>query len=400
MTKIPRFVENGFVVSSMLVSTGALTLWRGGDDPGLGGRATDPLLQAIWFGIYGVSLILLFALRKRAVGAVGRNKLIWLLLGVILFSTYWSTIPEITLRRGIALVGTTLFGVYLATRYSLREQLRLLAWTLGIAAILSLLVAIALPSYGHDSTGEWRGIYAQKNILGRLMVMSAMVFFIIALYSQRHRWIVWAMFGLSIGLIVLTASKTALVNLVTLLALLILYRLLRLHYNLAIPLSIFTILAIGGVANLLSSNSEILLNSMGKNATLTGRTDVWDSVWYMISKRPILGYGYGGFWTSGANGPALYIWLATGWRPTHAHNGFLNLCLDIGFLGLSVYLIGYLFITMRAVNWIRLTKTAESFWPLTYMAFIFLYNQTESSLVGQNDIFWILYTALCFSKYT
>lgn len=394
MTKIPRFAEKGFVVSALLISSGAITRLRG-----LGPASmSDSLLQVIWFGIYVITLFLLFVLRNRAVKVVAVDKLSWVLVGIALCSTLWSPVAEITLRRSIALVGTNLFGIYLAARYNLDEQLRLLAWALGIAAILSLVVVIGIPSFAIESSGAWRGIYAQKNILARLMVVSSMVFLLLALSSHKHRWFVWVMFGLSVGLTVLSTSKTALVNLITLWLLLFFYRFLRLHYSLVVPLSIFGILAIAGTANVLSSNLEILLESLGKDATLSGRTDLWDSVLKMIWERPILGYGYGGFWITGWDGPAGYIWETVNWRPVHAHNGILNLWLDIGLLGVCVFVFGYLILIMRSLSWIRMTKTIEGFWPLMYMTFMLLYNQTESSLLGQNDFFWILYVAISFSK--
>lgn len=397
MTKIPRFAEKGFVVFSLLTSVNALSFLHT-RKAGEVGREADPLIQAIFVGVYAVTILLLFALRKKAVRVVARDKLLWVMVGIALFSALWSTLPEVTLRRGLALVGTTLFGIYLAMRYSLEEQLRLLGWTFGIVAILSLVVAIGMPSYGIEPSGAWRGIYGQKNILAAFMALGAMVFLLLALSGHRHRWIAWAMFGLCAGLTVLSTSKAGLVNLITVLILFIFYRPLRLHYNLAIPLSIFSILAIGGAANLLWSNSEILLKSLGKDATFTGRTPLWEAVFEMIWKRPILGYGYSGFWTNGWYGPAAEVWQIVGWQPGHAHNGLLDLWLDTGLLGVSVFVLGYLINVMRAVSWIRLTKTAEGFWPLIFMTYIFLYNQVELSLLGQNSIFWILYTALSFSR--
>lgn len=396
MAKIPRSVEKGFTVVCLLISTGVLTLWRS-SRPGQTEVGTDPLLQVIWMGIYAVILFLLFVLRKSAVKIIGRDKFLWLLIGVTLFSTSWSTVPMITLRRSIALMGTTLFGIYIAMRFSIEEQLRLLAWTFGIAAVLSLVVAVAMPAYGVDYAGAWQGIYNQKNVLGRLMVMSAVVFVLLALSSNKHRWIAYSLFVLSVGLVWQSTSKTALVNLVTILILLIFFRPLRLHYALAIPLSIFGILIIGSGASWLTLNWEILLASLGKNATLTGRTELWDSVLVMIGKQPLLGYGYGGFWTNGWYGPAAYVWAHNIWLPKHAHNGVLNLCLDLGLLGLTVFLLQFMMTARRAVGWIRATKTATGFWPVMYVAFVFLFNQTESSLLNQNDIFFIVYAALSVS---
>lgn len=396
MAKIPIFVEKGFTVSCLIMSTGALTAARGITTTGE--VQSDSLLQIIWLVIYTLTLLLLIALRKSVFKVVARDKFLWVLMGIILFSTLWSTAPQVTLRRAVALVGTTLFGVYLATRYKINEQLRLLAWAFGICAILSLLVAIAIPSFGIDHTGAWRGIFVQKNSFARIMVLSAMVFLIIALTGRRHRWFTWAMFGLSSGLILLSTSKSALVNLVTLLVLLLFYyRSLRWQYTKSIPLWIFSIVAVGSTANLLLTSSELLLQGLGKDATLTGRTELWAAALQMLWKQPVLGYGYDGFWTNSLNSPAFYVWNSITWRPLHAHNGFLNVSLEIGLLGLSVFLLGYAVIVLRAIKWVRLTKTAEGFWPLLYLTLIFMYNLTESSLLNQNSILWILYSAVSYS---
>src|ERR1700726_2268409 len=54
-----------------------------------------------------------------------------LLGGLALVSVAWSDAPALTFRRGIALVGTCLIALYIAARYRLREQLRLLVWVCG-----------------------------------------------------------------------------------------------------------------------------------------------------------------------------------------------------------------------------------------------------------------------------
>ena len=50
-----------------------------------------------------------------------------------------------------------------------------------------------------------------------------------------------------------------------------------------------------------------------------------------ILKHPWLGYGYQAFWR-GVDGPSVDVHLS-GWIPPHAHNGFLDLALDLGIAG-------------------------------------------------------------------
>jgi hypothetical protein len=87
-----------------------------------------------------------------------------------------------TIARDLALVGTSLFGLYFATRYSLEEQIQLLSSMFGIVIILSFLFAIALPKYGIMDgihAGAWRGIYNHKNVLGKVMVTGVIIFYFV-----------------------------------------------------------------------------------------------------------------------------------------------------------------------------------------------------------------------------
>ncbi len=61
-----------------------------------------------------------------------------------------------------------------------------------------------------------------------------------------------------------------------------------------------------------------------------------------ITKRPILGYGFHAFWGRGLSGEATNIALSTGWVLAHSHNGFLDIWLDLGAVGLGLVLLTFL----------------------------------------------------------
>ncbi|MGE5199097.1 MAG: O-antigen ligase family protein, partial [Rhodospirillaceae bacterium] len=69
-------------------------------------------------------------------------------------------------------------------------------------------------------------------------------------------------------------------------------------------------------------------------ATLTGRTDLWQSLLHYVYERPLLGYGYGGFWT-----PHRLTALAQreGWELGSAHSQYFEIALSLGVLGLAVF---------------------------------------------------------------
>jgi O-antigen ligase len=304
-----------------------------------------------------------------------------------------------TITRSIGIAGTTLFGIYLATRYSLKQQLQLLGWMLGIAIVLSLLFIVALPKYGIMAgihAGAWRGIWTHKNGLGKVMVLSIIVFLLLAIDTKRNRLVMWFGFSLSIILLLSSRSSSSLFNFVIVIAVLIVLQTLRWRYELMIPALIAIAIVSGTFYVGFTAHADALLGSVGKDTTLTGRADLWPLVLDMIWKRPWLGYGFGAFWL-GWDSESAYVWYGSGWQPPDAHNGFLDLWLHLGLLGLSIYCLGFATSLVRGITWARLCKTAEGLWPVTYMTCLFLINLTESSLMTANNIFFVLYIAVALS---
>ncbi len=393
LVKFLGVLEKGFVVLALLLFTdisGTALLFTSVR------RGTEILT----YGIYPISFLLMLPRWKQIIRIAIREKLLWVFIGLVLLSVLWSAAPEATVFRSFILVGTTLFGVYLAARYSLNEQLRLVAWALGIAALLSFLFALAFPEYGimhglHE--GAWQGVTGHKNALGRYMVLSALVFLLIAPSSCRYRWLLWAGFGLSVSLLLLSTSKTAMVILLTLLTLLPLYKAVRWSYTWMLPFAIAVVLVGGSAAILLISSAETIFTALGRDITLTGRTALWAALLDKVWEHPWLGYGYGGFWLKW-QGESANIWLITGWTPPHAHNGFLDILIALGFVGLLVFLVILLTSGLRAVVWVRSTKSVTGFWPLMYLSALLLLNLTETTWESRS-IFWALYIATLLSTH-
>lgn len=393
-------LEKGFCVISLLFFTDAIL-------PSLNeirGMNIAPIKLVLANGISLISILLVVIGHKKVIAIVIREKWLWLLLGIALASTFWSDVPGTTLRGSVFLGQITMFGVYFAARYSLREQLKLLAVTFSVVVLLSIAIALALPDYGVMTfqeggfhQGAWRGIYIHKNGLGRMMVLSALVFLLSVNSSRKYRSIAWAGFGLSIALLVLSTSKTALAILFTSIALLPFYKALRWRSSLAICLAIATIFIGGSVAVLLVSNAEAILGVFGRDLTLTGRTDLWAAVLDKIGERPWLGYGYGGFWRSW-EGESAQVLSIVRWAAPHSHNGFLDLCLDLGLLGLLTFAFSFLAVCWRSIICLRSIRTSEGLLPIGYLTFLLLANLTESSLLRQNSL-WILFIAIAFSTH-
>lgn len=400
LSKLRESIEDIFVFIVLQLSSGAilqvLSKVNGAERDNLNG---NPTLQILWFTIYIIAFLLALRQWKKFIYTITRSKLLLLLIGIVIFSISWSVAPQISLRRTVALVGSTLIGVYLATRYSISQLLRLITWTFSIGAILSVVFTLALPAYGLQGYkligSPWRGIYRHKNLLGRLMALNAVTLLLLVPSNPRYRWILWAGIGLSVGLLLLSQTKTGLVIFLSLVILLPIYKALRWNYAVALPLLIIAVNVGGMISVWLVDNLETVLTALGKDTTLTGRTPLWEAVINKIQERPLLGYGYGAFWL-GWDGESADIWKVE-WNAPNSHNGVLDVWLDLGFLGVSVFFLGFITTFIQGVKWLRSTKTAEPLFVLIYLTQMLVDSQASANILTQNDIFWVLYVAIVLS---
>lgn len=354
--------------------------------------------------IYLVIFFLLFLRWKKVILLLKKDKYIWIFTSFVFCSFLWSELPNDSLAGGVTAIGATAYGLYLATRYTVKEQLKLLSWAYILIILLSLLFAITLPKYGFMSgihEGAMRGIYTHKNQFGLMMVIGSIVFLIRALGKHKllgFNWLLWLFFAISVAMIALSRSTTSIVNLILVVSLLFVYRTFRWRYEILIP-SALAALFIGFVSFVLvTNNTEFILTSMGKDTTFTGRTDLWSLVWDMIQQKPWLGYGIKGFW-HGLDGPSQYVQLGlrVKTKVVYAHNGFLDLWLTVGIVGVIIFAVGLVMSVLKALSWIRLSNSIESLWPLIGLTYILLANATESPILLFNNLLWVIYTTINFS---
>ncbi len=372
--------------------------------PGFGYYVSSQFDKFVAYGllliITPITIVLLIERLKTVVRPARRDLFLWALVGIIVASFLWSDFPDVSKEQGQALLRATLFGLYMASRFSVKEQLRLVAWALGIAIVISLLYTVAFRWAGIEAgthAGAWRGPLTHKNPFARLMVLSTLPPLLVGLDLRRWwlRYPVLAVAGLGVILIVFTTSKTALVIFLTLAVLLPLYSALRWSDSLAIPFFITLTLVGGSLATWVAGSWESLLVSMGRDPTLSGRTYIWEAVMEQISKRPWFGYGYQAFWLE--KGEAEYVWRAIRFKVSQAHNGFLNIGVEIGLVGLFFFVLCLLFAYIRAIKWARLGKTTDYLWPITYVTFMMMYNYSENTNIEPNSIFWVLLVAVSLS---
>jgi len=388
-----KLIEQVFAVAMLFYITDALAQFLAGNDDPLVPAQGSLVAIGIQIALYSLTFYFIATRWQPFLRGALKTRWIMALLVLAVASSAWSQDPAQTLRRSVLLIATTAFAIYFATRFDISEQSRLLAWALGITVCLSFLLGLFFPQIGIGgslSDGEWHGIFAQKNGLAKAMVLSCLVF----LFARPgfNRVVRWTGFCGSLGLLILSRSISGLLILAFLLGTFPLLKLLRTRITFAVPvgLAIFSMLLVA--VRLVTPSLQELLEMANRSSTLTGRTDIWSAVLVSISRHPLLGYGFHGFWL-GMKGEAANVILSLRWTPMYAHNGFLDLWLELGILGVVTFVAGYLHLWKRALKVLRAGDDPTAIWLCLYLLFTVFYNLSEGWLVRENTIFWALYTS-------
>lgn len=267
-------------------------------------------------------------LRQRAVLALG-------ILACL--STLWSPDPSLTLRKAIVLVLTFFFAWFFVTAYSPGDQMRILIAVGIMAGIASIVVALLFPHYGIASTGEWKGIFGQKNRLGLGMVYMFSGLPFCSLSDSRRRISLFLMSILPLGLILLCQSRTSLIMVMVLIVIRILGPLTARAGRDQRPFIWYSILVGTAVVSLtVSMGADLLLSAVGRDATLSGRTEHWPLLVPFAMRHLWLGYGYDGFWTG--TGDSLAVIRMIGATMAGSDSGYMDVLLQFGVTGLGLLL--------------------------------------------------------------
>ncbi len=397
-----RLLENLYAIAGILLVLGALKLlWVDVEDlhGGAGDVEGSLKFQFISGVIYLIAITIIAFNYRHFVPLLLNNKILCLLVGLVIVSFLWSVLPGVTLRRSIALVGTTLFATYLVLRYTPRELVVLIAWACTIAAVAGLALVFSWPEAAIHGVGvhegSWRGVFEHKNLTGRTMVLGTLAC-VLTLFMRSS-----SPFTRAIAItgtvcctifVIMATSRTgwAIGGLLTflLLPLFVLRRGSPRHFYLKIGLLGTLFFAVA--AYLTVQFAETGLGLVGRDFTLTGRTKLWSLAVEFGSNRPLLGYGYRVFWTE-QNAGALYGRLWDGASMGHAHNGFIDVWLDIGFIGLLLVLLLLVGGIARSLRHLGETDGVLSYWFPLALAFVALAGMTEQTILTHSSIEWTVF---------
>ncbi|MEB3829845.1 O-antigen ligase family protein [Phormidium sp. CCY1219] len=327
---------------------------------------------------------------------------------MVLMSAFWSETTDYTLKAALSFLFISVVSIYIGKRYSFEKLDKILRFTLALNGIVSAYYALVVPSVGINATkNSWQGINSHANPFAALMALSSALWLFEALNNPKRRWLSIALTLFSLYALESAKSAGAKVNFLALASLLLVSRFLkRLNFRWAMfTIVIFLVVGIG-LSIVVTENLEaIVVDGLGKDLTLTGRTPLWEYlIVEKISLRPWLGYGFHGFWQPwrGKDNPAANaldgkLWMPSGngyWAPPHAHNGFMEIILDLGLVGFSIFALSFIMTLVGAVRCLVQKnpgyKQIDSILPMILFLYVIFPNLTISRLTEPTEI-WCFY---------
>ncbi len=351
-------------------------------------------IQIAWMLADLAAVVLLFKYQSQFLNIALGNLIFlsWPLLACL--STLWSIAPNLTFSHGIQLLMTTLVAFLLCIQLRLKQFVAVFFCALLGAAIVTL--ASELLSLSGGSGGDWYGSFPHKNIMGAamsLLVITALCQFL------QGRWRAASLFAVGLGLFLVAKSNSAAAVLslaMTLAALPFAYAFVRDRTTFSIFLGTALITAAVGALGLYAAMIvvgidpiDIILASVGRERTLTGRTLLWDLAEAAIESRPWLGFGYKAYWT---NIPAEMLELVRVVGGVfHFHNNYLDVAVAFGFIGPILLALGVLTGLVRSLRTLVAGTEPIDAWPFLIVVMVIILTFVENPLVWNHNMWHVLF---------
>lgn len=392
------------VAWAVLHGTRPVTSWFAGVDPDsfrLESRDEGNPVEALVNVVLIIAGLVVLGRRGIRLPAIIRdNKWLFVFYLFWLMSIMWSDYPLITFKRVLKDLGAVIMVLVVLTERDPGEAIRAVCARLAYASIpLSILMYRYYPNWGrtyvgykHD-TQMFVGVATQKNTLGILAFVGA-VFLLWDFLERRGKQKSAAeKISFASGILVLLMCWYLLltINSVTSLicgvfgsALIIVFSVPWIRRNPGrVEAFGFGTVMVLWLFDAMFNIKEAFVQSLGRDMTLTTRTDIW-SIVTTYQDNPLGGAGFNTFW---AGRRQVLLDESTG-GIIQAHNGYLETYLNGGWVG-----VGLLFVLLLSA-YMRIRKQLVTGIPegsirfvVLLMALISNYSEASFSKVG---LLWLV----------
>ena len=371
----------------------------------LGGSAAQTLEdgnsldRAVYLALMFLAIAVLTSRSFKWLNFFRRNLALTGFLGFALVSTLWSDYAFVAFKRWIRDSGQYFMILLALSDPRPVEAVRVLFRRVCFLMIpLSILLYKYYPEVGKQyefwtGQGSFVGVTTSKNMLGLLCLLSGLFF----LWDTQTHWadrkegrtkkilyVNVSMLAMTLWLLYLSNSATS--RVCFLFGCFVLWashnKTLKSHpaiLTTALPVGfcLYALLAFGFGVDI----NAVIAAQVGRDPTLTGRTHIWYTE-LATNTNPFVGTGYESFWL----GPRLqWVWERAG-EINEAHNGYLHIYLNLGFVGvvalIAFLMAGYWNICQKIAAGSRLGTLGLVIWSV-----LLFYNMTEAAF--PTGLLWV-----------
>jgi exopolysaccharide production protein ExoQ len=381
---------------------------------GPGVASTDTYLEGnsidrnVFLALIGLGFLVLVK-RRVAFRIVLRNN-VW----VVLFFTYtalsllWSDFPLIAFKRWHKVLGHVVMVLVVLTEEdptrAVEALFRRCTYVLVPMSVVLIKYFPAMSRAFDEWTGEAAniGITTNKNLLGNVCMITGLFFVAVLSSGSRRdgagkldRLAEIAVAGMIVWLLDLADSATSMVCLVLGSTVIVAARVRPVARRLSV---IMIVLAVTAGIVVFSGLQDIVLAGLGRDSTLTGRTELW-AMLREIPVNPVIGVGFESFWLGDR---VEGLWKKYWWKPNQAHNGYYEMYLNLGYVGvvlqLAMILVAYSIATKRMKIAVRggpgdAADFALARFNAGYMVALVAYNFTEATFKALHLSFFVFFLA-------
>jgi len=329
----------------------------------------------------------------------------WLIPGFAVLSVLWSAEPLTSLHLSLELVLTVGIALVIAIENGPNECL--LATLIAATAACLLSMVVHHPYLDHmTNTVSNAGIFHQKNVLGATGVLCMLAGLAIATHAAARRSLrIFGWFGFGLGMATVVSARDvsgAAAGAVALSYFAMMWISTRLPSRQRVAylqVSSLVFLVCSLVAGIVIWNfGADLLRMVGKNPTLTGRTELWGYAREASAEHPLLGVGYQAFWVRG-HPMAEFLWKKFQ-QPArdhfHFHNVFYFILTEFGEVGIGLLCLYVVRVVFAAARWLRTSNSSVPIFHAAFIIYNFIYSQTE---IGMFIYFSANYAVLTMGNY-
>lgn len=324
--------------------------------------------------------------------------------GLIVLSAAWSVSWMDSLVYGAMAAGNILIACVLAAEYSLKQIAHLFLRLLAVLVIAGMALALV----GYDQVldfdphardnflgGQPIRAFFQHNIMAGFYAASGAVLGICLLRGLRRVLIV----GTFVLFALLAGSATGVLLVAAAVVLVPIARLVVPKVPLGGLLAVGV--PLGVVVGAVAWQAWVpVLELVGRDPTLTGRTILWEWGIQAIAERPVLGWGFTGYFSSPYGElPSLYVPQFDNYEISHFHNSYIQTGVDLGVVGLLILLALLVYTTVKSYTHARSYDVDVGLGALMVLVIFLIASPTEFLFLNYNYFGSFALFALFFSLF-